>query len=195
MRIRELHSENRYLKYCLQAGGVAKTTLSALKAQVEQAINAVIRDNGCCASITSSRGLSVIPLPLAILGWHVLRPESPLYTNSQGTSPCGSNFEVINAYGLTRLMLAAVEGDVDNVKKLVTEGTSAQIQARVQARDQFDSTALMFAAFQGTVESVHVLLVAGSEIEACHIEGGRALIIAAIKGHSEVVKVLTAGTC
>jgi len=79
---------------------------------------------------------------------------------------------------------AALEGDGDQVNKLLEAGT------QVNAMDQDGHTALMFAAFNGHSEIVLALLERGAGVSRRDLMGRTALLYASTGPFPETVKIL-----
>lgn len=79
---------------------------------------------------------------------------------------------------------AALEGDGENVNKLLEAGT------QVNAMDQEGHTALMFAAFNGHSEIVLALLENGAGVDRRDLMGRTALLYASTGPFPETVKIL-----
>lgn len=97
-------------------------------------------------------------------------------------SPAPSN----NTQGWTPLMLAALRGDEDAVRRLLVYG------AEVNATNNAGSNAFMTAALQGHHEIVRILLNKGATLNAKNDKGWTALMYAAWNGHTDIVKMLLA---
>jgi ankyrin repeat protein len=82
------------------------------------------------------------------------------------------------------LTLAAKEGDVATVEKLIKKG------ADVNDVDRYGKTSLMYAAEDGHTETVAYLLDKGAEVDHADSNGDTALIYAAENGHKESVAYL-----
>lgn len=147
------------------------------------------------------RPLSVLPVLLLSLGVSILAQDS--------TSPASAE---------QALMEFAYLGELDEVKRLVSEGMAVDVTdwekhtplmwaafnghtavvgyllengARLEAKDVSGRTALLYASsgpFEGTVE---LLLEAGAEVDVQgKAEGFTALMTAAAEGQLEVVRLL-----
>ncbi|MGX3011388.1 ankyrin repeat domain-containing protein [Helicobacter sp. 23-1044] len=83
------------------------------------------------------------------------------------------------------LISAAVVGDLNEVKSLISKG------ADVNMKDEFGGTVLMKASMYGHFEIVKFLVSKGANVNAKDgILGFTALMSASIEGHFEVVKFL-----
>lgn len=85
-----------------------------------------------------------------------------------------------------RLVIAAGEGRVDEVKQLIADG------ANVNAANAQGRTALMTASYFGNARIVELLLAAGVDVNAKDKDGMTALISAAQAGSEQVVRSLIA---
>ncbi len=83
--------------------------------------------------------------------------------------------------GLTALMIAATNGNVDLVEVLLDQ----QADANVVNKNR--STALMFAAYHGHRRIVDLLIQHGADVNALNVNGSTALMSAAWQGHGAVV--------
>ena len=83
--------------------------------------------------------------------------------------------------------LAAMDGDVDGVKRLLDRG------ADPNWRSSKGGTVLMAAAQEGHSKIVDLLLAAGSDVNSTSSSGVTALILAAQNGHLDVVTRLVRG--
>jgi len=90
-----------------------------------------------------------------------------------------------NKYGDSALMLAAVNGDINIVRKLVGAGVKAD-----EHRSGPGWTALIYAAFGGHAEIVRFLLENDADVDAQAGNGMTALMAACRNGHLEVVRLL-----
>lgn len=82
------------------------------------------------------------------------------------------------------LMEAALQGDLGEVERLVSEGTA------VDAIDSEHRTPMMFAAFNGHTPVVSFLLEKGAAVDAKDINGRTALLYASSGPFGETVKLL-----
>jgi uncharacterized protein len=89
-----------------------------------------------------------------------------------------------NIAGRTPLMLAAFDGDLDLVIRLLDEGSDPN------ARDAGGDTALMFAAMRGHFLIVKLLLAHGADPLASARNGWTALWFAESRHHREVASLL-----
>jgi ankyrin repeat protein len=114
-------------------------------------------------------------------------------------SPAGNNEETGNAEEVSgnveakaasnpaaeeEMRQAALDGDGENVNKLLEAGT------QVNAMDQDGHTALMFAAFNGHSEIVLALLEGGAGVDRRDLMGRTALLYASTGPFPETVKIL-----
>jgi ankyrin repeat protein len=96
----------------------------------------------------------------------------------------GMPLEQTNKNGMTPLLSAAYEGNIEAVQTLLELG------AKADAADKEKFTALHSAAEQGFIKVVELLLAKGLDLEAVHNRGRTALDCAALMGHSEIVRRL-----
>ena len=99
-------------------------------------------------------------------------------TSQQATS------ENIGKNGFTRLMAAAVNVDLEDIKNFVNDGDD------VNAIDTKGYTALMYAASNERLASVQLLLMLGADKSIRTAKGNDAFYFADIKNHLEVKKLL-----
>jgi ankyrin repeat protein len=90
----------------------------------------------------------------------------------------------IGVNGFTRLMAAAVNVELDEIKKFISEGDD------VNAVDAKGYTALMYAASNGRFASVQLLMAMGADKNIRTSKGNDAFYFADIKNHLEVKKFL-----
>ena len=98
----------------------------------------------------------------------------------------GRDFDPVDSYGVTPLMLAAGHGHSEVAERLLILGAS------VSVRDARGRTPLHFAAQANDAESAEHLLEAGSDIEARDEIGRTPLHTAVDHGHIEVARVFLA---
>ena len=82
------------------------------------------------------------------------------------------------------LMEAALQGNLDEVERLVSKGTA------VDAIDSDHRTSMMFAAFNGHTAVVSFLLEKGANVDAKYINGRTALMYASSGPFGETVELL-----
>lgn len=85
--------------------------------------------------------------------------------------------------GPTRLMVAAVRGDIDRMKLLLDEGANVNERANT-------ATALICAAAAGKKQSVVLLLERGAETQHQDQRGATARFYAEARGHDEIVRLI-----
>ena len=98
----------------------------------------------------------------------------------------GRDFDPVDSYRATPLMLAAGHGHSEVVERLLVLG------ARVAARDSRSRTPLHYAVQTNDAENAEHLFEAGSDIEARDEMGRTPLHTAVDHGHIEVVRLLLA---
>lgn len=89
--------------------------------------------------------------------------------------------------GKTALHYAAMEGNLEKVKKLLEDG------ANINAQDKFGGTVLYYATLISRTEVIKELLARGADINIRNMEGETALYDAVREGNIEIVKELLAG--
>jgi hypothetical protein len=82
------------------------------------------------------------------------------------------------------IIRAATKGDIDAIKKLLSEGVD------VNARDADGWTPLMRAAWNGKTAAVLVLLANGADAQAANTAGETSLIKAGQRGFTEIISLL-----
>lgn len=95
--------------------------------------------------------------------------------------------ELKNDQGMTLLLQAALDGDLESVRILLELG------ANTEATDRQEQTALHLAVTRGRTEVVKTLLLSGAQIEAETSTGRTALLLAAEIGLEEIVNILLRG--
>lgn len=135
----------------------------------------------------------------------VLNTENALQINKQ------------NEWGWTKLMTAAIEGDLEKTNELLSQGADPDIVgndgrsplmaaswnrhhavveallragADVNLRNRDGWTALSFAAWNGEIEIVNSLLRVSADKSAETVDGFTALQLAQQKGHREIIALL-----
>lgn len=88
------------------------------------------------------------------------------------------------SHGHTPLMRAALDGNTERVRELISEG------ADINQRDDNDRTALMFAVINRHYETMKVLLECGADVNAKSNKEGTALMAAALAGDLQMVRAL-----
>ena len=109
-------------------------------------------------------------------------PKAAIYLLSKGAAPAGSRLD-----GASILMLAAANGDVDLMSKLLSR------KVNPNDRDKDGTTALIYAARNGRDAAVTKLLKSGAKIDLADVQGRSALSYAAANGHVTTVAKLIAG--
>lgn len=99
----------------------------------------------------------------------------------------GASLDVISRDGLTPLMFAAANNNVDIMKILL------RVNPKLDLDESCNNTynALLFAAKSGFKEAVEFLILHGADINYEDEKGNTALMLAASKGQKEVVDFLT----
>ena len=87
--------------------------------------------------------------------------------------------------GLSLLMLAVLDGDVDACQLLINADCDVNYQ------NSFGFTALMYAVRDGFVDIVNLLLERGADPSLCGKSGYSPLICAAQNGYSSIVEILS----
>ncbi len=85
--------------------------------------------------------------------------------------------------GTTPLMFAAHLGYTEIVRSLLDAGANINLK-----RKRYGLTALMLAASANSLDIVKLLLSRGADVNATNEDGSTALMVAALKGHAEVVQ-------
>ena len=94
----------------------------------------------------------------------------------------------VGMFGITELMMAALEANLDEVKRLVEQG------ANIEETDDTGSTPLMWAVQGGDIEIVNFLLDSGADVGAVGGRDATAFMIAVISGKEDIgVRLLEAG--
>lgn len=86
----------------------------------------------------------------------------------------------------TKLINAAIDNELDNVKKALDAG------ADVNATDEDGDTALILASVNGYTDIVEELLENEADVNTTDGEGETALIVASLKGYTDIVVMLLA---
>lgn len=96
----------------------------------------------------------------------------------------GADPEIKNNDGLTPIMIAASDGDIEIVKILIESNSD------LNAKDVVNRSALGLAAHNGHNKIVNMLLKAGADPNSKSNSGTTALMMAAVDGKVEMVKLL-----
>ena len=96
----------------------------------------------------------------------------------------GADVNAQDKEGFTPLMMAAVTGNTDAIKRLIAAG------ADVERAENQGWTALTFAATVGKVEAVRELIAAGANVNAKGSTGGTAIVFSADFGYNDISKML-----
>lgn len=95
-----------------------------------------------------------------------------------------ADINIKNNYGVTALMLAARDGDLEKVKYIADFSD-------INSKDNNGRTALMTASVEGYLAIVKYLVEKGAYISIKNNNGRTALMMALDNGHLEIVKYLT----
>lgn len=97
----------------------------------------------------------------------------------------GAEVNAENEDKWTALILAATEGNVNVVKRLLqVEGI------KIEAKNKFGKSAFFNACEFGCFECVNVLFDHGADIDALSNRGATPIMLAAVKKHKEIVSFL-----
>jgi hypothetical protein len=97
----------------------------------------------------------------------------------------GCEIDKLDENGKTWLYIACLEGNVDNVKKLV-----ATDEMKIKAKNKFGQVPLHLVADSGHLSVVEILLKHDGGIEAIDARKRTPIMSAASQGHLSVVKLL-----
>jgi ankyrin repeat protein len=101
------------------------------------------------------------------------------------TLSTGADVNATNPEGVTPLMRAAMDGEVEIVETLLAAGG-----ANVNVQSESGETALLRAALYGRAEIVKLLVARGAAVDAGDREGVTPLMAAAQQGRTDVVRAL-----
>jgi ankyrin repeat protein len=90
----------------------------------------------------------------------------------------GATVSAINRTGVTPMRLAAINGSMAMIERLLDAGADANA-----ALTEYGDTALMMAARTGSVDAIQMLLDRGAEIDAVETWGGTSALMWAISEH------------
>lgn len=90
-------------------------------------------------------------------------------------------------YAGPEIHLAAMEGDIDIVRSMVSEKPELLTQT-----DKYGNSPLHLAAYEGQTEVVRFLIFQGVDVNVRNNFGGTALLVACYAGETEVVQMLIA---
>lgn len=97
----------------------------------------------------------------------------------------GANINTKGNNGTTALIRAAMKGRLETVKWLIKEGADLNLS------DDTGKTALYWAVVKGrSLELIRTLIEAGASVDNCNCCGDTALMQAALRGYTEMVKCL-----
>jgi ankyrin repeat protein len=92
--------------------------------------------------------------------------------------------DIVHSNGKTALMLAAKEGEMPNVERLLKLG------ADVNKANNNGGTPIMYAALGGDIEILRLFVHRGADLNAVARNGWTALMIAAAKGFADITREL-----
>ena len=95
-----------------------------------------------------------------------------------------------NANGFTALHSAALGGQLEVAKTLLTHGDDIEVDELIETKSGVSETALHLAAAQGDVDFVQLLLQHGAEIDVCDETETTPFHAAASAGHVGVLRLL-----
>lgn len=156
---------------------------AALAGAYDDMLDAVIKKDASAVSNLLQRGMDVNttdPLGNSLLMLASQNGDAPMLELLLKNKP---NIKIINKYGDSALMLAALKGCLQCAIALVEAG--AEI-------DPEGWTPLIYAAFGGHVDIVRFLLTQDIDIDAQSENGMTALMAASRNGHLEIVRILLA---
>jgi hypothetical protein len=180
------------------AGGqrpVAEATGLLLSAAVSHAESFIETDAGDWPPagsvrfhLVSSQGNQYVDVPEACFWGRESHDLMPLIEAAQGVMTAVRRVQDAQSAslpgGATRLMAAAVQGDVRAVEGLLDYG------ARPEAKDDDGYTALMYAANAGRDDVVRLLVKRGADPNAKDRQSSTPLMFAAQGGHAQMVRDL-----
>jgi ankyrin repeat protein len=135
------------------------------------------------ATMIIHRSLTVTTVALIALSGCATTPEEQVIVGYTPLNVVSTNEQVTDR--LTPLHMAARDGELDTVKKLLKQGVDINAASNVSG-----STALILAATAGHESVVDVLLDAGAAVDSSDKLGGTALMYASSKGYIGVVNKL-----
>jgi ankyrin repeat protein len=94
----------------------------------------------------------------------------------------------VGLYGITELMMAALEANIDEVARLIAQG------ANLEEQDVTGGTPLMWAVQGGSIDVVNLLIDKGADVGATGGRNATAFMIAVISGKEDIgIRLLDAG--
>jgi len=120
---------------------------------------------------------------VTVAEWLLIEVEKELEDAERGDAELKALVGKVNVKGRTALMEAALNGQKEVVKALLTRGTDMDKESRIEGW-----TALMFAADKGHLATVKLLLESGASKKK--VRGMTALKLAKVQGHDAVAKCL-----
>ena len=127
------------------------------------------------------------PFIVARFGFAVLlflTPAGAMAQPGTGPAPADGPADVLDPD--TRLLRAAMQGQLPQVKQALADGAS------LEATTDSGVTAISVAALHGRDEVVAALAAAGANVSTTDITGATPLMFAAAQGHAKAVEALTA---
>ena len=103
-------------------------------------------------------------------------------TRMKSTSPLERSVDSRNATGITPLMNAAMNGNVQAVKLLIERGANPSLE------DNLEWNSLHFAALRGDTDIISLIHTQVPDIESLNGEGATPLLVAAYNGKLHAVK-------
>ena len=136
-----------------------------------------------------------LPMPLLIGAMLIWSQAAAQQSDSGAVEKFAPEFDVgvemrprVGLFGITELMMAALEADIPKAKQLLDAG------ADINERDDSQSTPLMWAVHSGDVEIVKFLIGQGADVRAKAHRNATALMVAMTGNHeSSAVALIDAG--
>lgn len=118
---------------------------------------------------------------LVVLAFCLLSAQSALADELEAANV---KADTVHSNGKTTLMLAARDGDVEEVRHLLNNG------ADVNQANNNGGTPIMYAALGGDLSIVRMFIERGAELDAVAENGWSALMISSAKGFADIAKEL-----